>query len=477
MYRSGDGGSSWQPAGQGLPTSSDGTGVEQLTIDPQRPTTIYATGHFNGVWRSDDRGGSWRVTNLKNDSVTAFALDPRAPATLYALTGDGPQRSADGGASWQPVGAGLPARTDVAFRFLRIDPQQPRHALSRRELWAASFAAKMLASIGARSTPACPTSRCSTRWPSIPNIPAHSMSPSSAPAFIAPPMAASTGARPTIKSTWRLRRGLTTRSTPVFDSALARSTDHGVTWHSVADVACGVTTVMPAPSGGVAASCLDGHIYALRVAQSPVAQPAAPAPPADSGRTNSGTGRPRTDGHDSASICRCQGGRARRRACAGAGPGRITARERSRVAARPSKLRATSFRPTACTPYLNTPDGAVEFITIGPQSYTKVKGTWIAGSPGGSNALLSPGPLGEALNQTATNVALVGTDTVNGTAAQVYAYTTRLDNQAISVKLWVDTATGLPVQIQSDSQRNGETVHGIETITYDPSITIDAPIS
>ena len=61
-------------------------------------------------------------------------------------------------------------------------------------------------------------------------------------------------------------------------------------------------------------------------------------------------------------------------------------------------------------------------------------------------------------------------------ASQVYTYTTHTDDLSSTAKLWISTANGLPLKIESDSQVGGVPAHGTETITYDPRITIEAPL-
>jgi len=94
VYRSADGGATWQAADAGLPTDLDAnTGVEDLLLDPANPDVLYAALHRRGIWRSDDAGATWQ--NLSDDALAAdedvidLALDPESPATLYALSTDG----------------------------------------------------------------------------------------------------------------------------------------------------------------------------------------------------------------------------------------------------------------------------------------------------------------------------------------------------------------------------------------------------
>jgi photosystem II stability/assembly factor-like uncharacterized protein/lysophospholipase L1-like esterase len=101
----------------------DGGSINTLAIDPQTPTTLYAaTG--NGVFKSEDGGGSWDAANngLTNRFVLSLAIDPRTPAALYVGTGGGLFKSTDSGRSWRAVSSSL---ANSAVRALAIDPQTP----------------------------------------------------------------------------------------------------------------------------------------------------------------------------------------------------------------------------------------------------------------------------------------------------------------------------------------------------------------
>ena len=104
-------------------------GVSALAIDPQRPQTLYA-GSSDYVYKSSDGGGSWTVTNngMTDSYVYALAIDPKTPSTLYAGTPyvgysgahDGwVFRSTDKGETWTSVNKGLmnvPVQADKASK-------------------------------------------------------------------------------------------------------------------------------------------------------------------------------------------------------------------------------------------------------------------------------------------------------------------------------------------------------------------------
>src|SRR5262245_23214816 len=101
---------------EGLQASADGWvgigpsggNVSAVAIDPQTPNTVYAGTSSGGVFKSINGGRSWTAVNsgLTNLDVRVLAIDPHHPATLYTGTaGIGRLfKSVNGGESWSPTG-------------------------------------------------------------------------------------------------------------------------------------------------------------------------------------------------------------------------------------------------------------------------------------------------------------------------------------------------------------------------------------
>src|SRR3989442_7816725 len=131
VYKSADGGTSWNATG--LSNLRGGIGfTSALAIDPQPPTTLYATSgsyvgslFIGGVFKSTDAGESWSAVSagLPNLPVTALAIDPQTPTTLYAGTERGGVfKSTDGGMSWSAFNTGL---TNLLVNSVVVDPRRP----------------------------------------------------------------------------------------------------------------------------------------------------------------------------------------------------------------------------------------------------------------------------------------------------------------------------------------------------------------
>jgi photosystem II stability/assembly factor-like uncharacterized protein len=125
VYRSADFGATWKRV---LGTE----GFDAVAADPGHPARVYA-GSGVGIAKSEDGGSTWADANRGVDqvTVTAFAADPHTPGTLYAAvqTGEnldlGIARSRDGGATWAPANAGLAVYlSDIPIYQIVVDPRR-----------------------------------------------------------------------------------------------------------------------------------------------------------------------------------------------------------------------------------------------------------------------------------------------------------------------------------------------------------------
>jgi photosystem II stability/assembly factor-like uncharacterized protein len=141
VFHTADGGATWEPRNRG--TRSDfmpegqrypefGQCVHCLVQAPGLPDRLYQQNHC-GMYRSDDGGRSWQSIEAGLPSTFGFpaAAHPRDPETLYLLPLNGDiagryvpdgkaavWRTRDGGASWQDLREGLP-QENVFFGVLR----------------------------------------------------------------------------------------------------------------------------------------------------------------------------------------------------------------------------------------------------------------------------------------------------------------------------------------------------------------------
>jgi photosystem II stability/assembly factor-like uncharacterized protein len=103
-----------------------GQNVTALAIDPLTPTSVYAGVLGGGVFKSTDAGGEWHPINngLTTLQIRAVAIDPQTPTTLFAGTsGGGLFKTIDGGANWTLLDN---VRMNSNFIFdIAIDPETP----------------------------------------------------------------------------------------------------------------------------------------------------------------------------------------------------------------------------------------------------------------------------------------------------------------------------------------------------------------
>jgi len=130
VYRTDDGGRTWTARNKGVraqflpdPYPEFGQCVHKIARHPSRPDRLYLQNHW-GLYRSDDGGDSWQdiAHGVPSDFGFCMAVHPHDSETAYIvpLESDGfrctPEgklrvyRTRDGGGSWQPLSEGLPQR-------------------------------------------------------------------------------------------------------------------------------------------------------------------------------------------------------------------------------------------------------------------------------------------------------------------------------------------------------------------------------
>jgi uncharacterized protein (TIGR03437 family) len=120
FYLSEDGGKSW--------TNVLNMPAWTITIDPKTPATVYATARTQGVFRSSDGGHTWQsinsgLTNLTMGRSAPVIVDPTNRQTLYVGSeGGGVFKSLDGGDHWFAVNSGL---GELSVLGLAMDPRNP----------------------------------------------------------------------------------------------------------------------------------------------------------------------------------------------------------------------------------------------------------------------------------------------------------------------------------------------------------------
>lgn len=120
--------------GQGTGT---GLGASHAVFDPLRPDTVYVTSTLYGVFKSADKGATWRLLNrgMGASDFYALAVSPQAPeVVLIGAAGGGIYRSTDGGEHFVDASQGL---FDTSVYDLVFDPRDARvvYALTLRQVF------------------------------------------------------------------------------------------------------------------------------------------------------------------------------------------------------------------------------------------------------------------------------------------------------------------------------------------------------
>jgi photosystem II stability/assembly factor-like uncharacterized protein len=117
LYKSTDGGSTWQPLTRGLPT--DGLGRIGIAVAPSMPSRVYAIvdAKEGGLYRSDDAGATWQRASNDNRIwgrgwyFGRVVVDPKNADLLY-ISNTGVYRSRDGGRTFGEPFKGSPGGDD-----------------------------------------------------------------------------------------------------------------------------------------------------------------------------------------------------------------------------------------------------------------------------------------------------------------------------------------------------------------------------
>lgn len=113
VFRSSDRGLSWKSTNDTI--TRDGA-VRDVEIDPADPSRVLAVTERVQVFRSTDRGKTWRLSNSGidlrqaeiSDDIPQLAFDPVSPATVYLMaTRSRVFRSTDGGQNWKQIASNL----------------------------------------------------------------------------------------------------------------------------------------------------------------------------------------------------------------------------------------------------------------------------------------------------------------------------------------------------------------------------------
>jgi len=145
LFRSGDGGASWQElaglrehgSGPKWQPGAGGMCLHTILLDPSRPHRMFIAISAAGVFRTDDGGATWHARNRGLNSegilpepeadvghcVHRIAMHPSRPDTLFMQKHWDVMRSDDGGDSWVEVSGNLPSDFGFPIQVHAHEPE------------------------------------------------------------------------------------------------------------------------------------------------------------------------------------------------------------------------------------------------------------------------------------------------------------------------------------------------------------------
>jgi photosystem II stability/assembly factor-like uncharacterized protein len=129
LFKSTDGGDTWQQLTGGLPTYADGLGRIGIGIAPSNPRRMYALvdAKTSALYRSDDAGSNWKRVNTeeritgRGSDFANVRVDPKNPDRIY-VANTSTYRSDNAGESFTPI-KGSPGGDD--YHTVWINPLHP----------------------------------------------------------------------------------------------------------------------------------------------------------------------------------------------------------------------------------------------------------------------------------------------------------------------------------------------------------------
>lgn len=126
FFKSIDGGRKWRESPE-----LRNEALHSLT-QSKADANVLIAGTFNGIFRSDNSGDSWRQLPTASTPglvhVESLAIDPRNTTTIYAGTWYLPYKSMDGGQNWKSMKTGIVDDSDIFA--IDIDPRNPNHIIA-----------------------------------------------------------------------------------------------------------------------------------------------------------------------------------------------------------------------------------------------------------------------------------------------------------------------------------------------------------
>ena len=122
VFKSEDEGAGWIFYGEGLPVARIQI-FERLIALPSGPIELLL-GTSGGLFKRERNASRWEAVDgiVKEEHITAFALEPKTGMLYMGTVNNGMLRSRDGGETWAPSGGGL---KNIWISDIALDPLHP----------------------------------------------------------------------------------------------------------------------------------------------------------------------------------------------------------------------------------------------------------------------------------------------------------------------------------------------------------------
>ena len=151
LFRSTDGGRNWAAVQGDLNVLN----VSGVVGDPAARDGLLMAAYLKGIFYSADGGRTWapRQTGLSTEDISSLVADPSSPTTVYVLTTDGIFKSTDLGMKWQSINTGLAQDAPLALAVAPSDSSMLYASAGRRLGVSQRYAGRALDQVRQRGQP------------------------------------------------------------------------------------------------------------------------------------------------------------------------------------------------------------------------------------------------------------------------------------------------------------------------------------